>query len=224
MRPLLRPNYSLQRRVDDLVSTKIQQWIDANKDSYLVEFMKDGSSGMIKRLCRNKKLKAAVEAQDHSSIEKILKQAYRNGKRNAYRASQAKRLQTLVSHDLLTEKGFDPDFKTNYTACNDDQELSGMPSDPYEAIEWVLDHELVRSTSRYSPELTEELLALESLPRQVVVLYWCFPKHTTKVKAEILEVNESVMTEITESIVTNTAHRYGRQLQRKLALSVESLR
>jgi len=184
-----------EHRIEKVAYEAVQSWLRRKSDHPLIENMKDESSLLIRRLCRNPKFRQAVLDKDRRSIDKIVNRSCYNAQRLAYRATTAKKLKDLVSHEGLLDKGFD----ASLNAYNDDQELTGMPSDPHEMIEWIKDDELVRSTSRFCPELTEELLKLDELTRQIIVLSLS-TKYTAEVIAELLGVSVGV--------VTTRTHRY----------------
>jgi len=185
---------SLKERALRVAYEGVQAWLRHHERSPLIEHMKDQSSYLIRRLSEYQPFIDAVEAGDEASIRRLLGRACYNGQKLAFRASRTVKGKLTVSHDQLMADGFDPSIR----AHNDDQELGGMPPDPHDAIEWVKDDALVRATSRLHPDLTEGLLALKELPRQVILLYWT-TKYSAKVIAELLKVSESK--------VTNIAHR-----------------
>lgn len=205
MKLKLHKTQTLASQVETVAFQGVQTWLNRNANHRLIENMKDQSSYMIARLCRYAPFIKAVEMGDDVSIQKILNKACYNGQKLAYRSTQTKKVKYSISHDHLTESGFDPSIH----AYNDDQELAGMPSNPFEAIEWVRDPDLVRSSSRLSSELIELLLSFEILTRQVIVLYW-----TTKYTAKMI----SVILEVSEFKVNNIAHRYMNVIKKELSL------
>lgn len=185
---------ALARQVERIAHKGVSRWLKRNEDHPLIENMKDLSTGLLRRLCRNEKFNLAVETGDQKAVRGIIATACWGVQRIAYRPTQTDKAKRTDSSDRLLSKGFDVSF----VAYNDNQELTGMPSNPLESIEWVCDDELVRCTSRYHPKVTEKLLSLELLNRQVIILYWT-TKYSAKAIAEMLKISSSK--------VTNIAHR-----------------